>query len=82
MSADGPIYHKYNVVRVDNAETDPESKHFGGCFLFVLDVDHDPFARKAIAAYAEACHRTHPDLASALRGELITRDRAERGAQP
>lgn len=74
MSADGPIYHKYDVTRTDGAEADPESKHFGGCFLFVLDIDHDPFAAKALSAYAEACHRTHPELASALRGALIERD--------
>ncbi|HMJ84242.1 MAG TPA: hypothetical protein VK504_13775 [Vicinamibacterales bacterium] len=73
MSADGPIYHKYNVDRVDGAEHNPESKHFGGCFLFVLDLDHDPFAAEAVSAYAEACHRTHPELASHLRGALIDR---------
>jgi hypothetical protein len=73
MSVDGPIYHKYNVDRVDGAEHDFNSKHYGGCFLFVLDLDHDPHARAAIRGYAESCHKTHPELASALRGELIAR---------
>ncbi len=67
MSGDGPIFHKYNVDRVDGAEGNPESKHFGGCFLFVLDVDHDPYACRALAAYADACQSTHPQLAAHLR---------------
>lgn len=70
MSADGPLYHKYDVFRTDNAETDPESKHYGGCRLFVLDADHDPYARPALIAYADACRATHPQLADAL-WELI-----------
>lgn len=73
MTADGSLIHKYDVARVDGAEHNPESKHFGGCFVFVLDLDHDPFAYRAVSAYVEACRGTHPDLASALRSELMKR---------
>lgn len=66
MSADGPLHRKYDVWRVDNAEDNPESKHFGGCRLFVLDLDHDPAAIPAIRAYADAVRDTHPTLAADL----------------
>lgn len=69
MSADGPIYGKYDVMRVDDAETDPESKHYLGCAYFVLDLDHDPYAAEALYAYARACKDTHPILSE----ELMTR---------
>ena len=64
MSADGPILGKYYVSRVDGAEDDPASKHCGGCDTFVLDLDHDPYARHALHAYAAACEGTHPTLAA------------------
>lgn len=70
MSADGPIYHKYNVERVDGAERDHNSIHYGGCSLFVLDLHHDPYAMSAALAYADACEATHPQLAAALRDAL------------
>ena len=64
MSADGPIFHKFNVARTDGAERDPGSKHYGGCRLFVLDIDHDPAAAAALRAYAAAIRSTHPVLAT------------------
>lgn len=66
MAADGPIYHKYDVSRRDGAESCEGSKHYGGCRLFVLDLDHDPYARFAAFAYASACEGTHPTLAAEL----------------
>lgn len=66
MSADGPIFPKYHVSRADAAEFDINSKHYGGCRYFVLDIDHDPYARPAIAAYAAHCVDTHPQLAQSL----------------
>lgn len=67
MSTDGPLYHKFDVIRTDNAEADPKSKHFGGCHYFVLDIDHDPHAAPALLAYADSCQATHPQLAADLR---------------
>lgn len=69
MSADGNIYGKYEVQRVDGAEHDEKSKHYLGCAYFVLDLDHDPYAAEAIRAYAVACANTHPILSE----ELMTR---------
>ena len=68
MSADGPIFNKFRVERTDGKSA-PGEKH-DGCFYFVLDLDHDPHARPAIAAYADACERTHPTLAADLRKRL------------
>lgn len=72
MTIDGPIYEKFVVIRADGTDA-PGLKH-DGCDYFVLDLTHDEFARKAIGAYAEACHSTHPELASALRRKLIDTD--------
>ena len=74
MSADGPLFNKFIVDRVDGAMEDPDSKHFGNnCWLFVLDISHDRYAPVAIAAYADACEATHPILAQALRDEATRR---------
>lgn len=43
------IYNKYRVERMD-----PSPKH-ENCVCFVLDMEHDPFAIPALAAYAKAC---------------------------
>lgn len=71
MSADGPMLRKYHVERVDGAEADPASKHYGGCRLFVLDIDHDPAARVALSAYAVSIEATHPVLAADCRRMVI-----------
>ena len=59
------LFHKFVVGRVDGSDK-PGGKHYG-CTYFVLDVDHDPCARPALAAYAAACESTHPTLAADLR---------------
>jgi hypothetical protein len=71
MSADGPIHHKYIVSRVDGNEG-PGTKH-DGCFYFVLDLTHDPYAAAAVRAYADACEATHPQLAAELRARVERR---------
>jgi hypothetical protein len=37
---------------------------------FVLDYDTDPYARVALAAYADSCEADHPQLAADLRAAL------------
>ena len=59
------LFRKFVVGRVDGSDK-PGGKHHG-CTYFVLDVDHDPCARPALAAYAAACEPTHPTLAADLR---------------
>ncbi len=59
------LFRKFVVGRVDGSDK-PGGKHHG-CTYFVLDVDHDPCARLALAAYAAACESTHPTLAADLR---------------
>lgn len=65
MTVDGPVYHKFHVARVDGRDQpggDREDARY-----FVLDYRHDPFARLAVLAYADACAATHPELATDLR---------------
>lgn len=59
------IIPKYTVKK----NHDPEGKH-DSCFVFVLDPEHDPFARAALATYAQACNSTYPRLAMDLRAKL------------
>lgn len=55
------LFRKFVVRRVDGSDG-PGGKH-EGCEYFVLDVDHDPHARDALAAYAASVRATHPALA-------------------
>lgn len=59
------IYRKYIVERTDGS-SGPGGKH-EHCRYFVLDLAHDPFALPALRAYAKACEKTHPILATDLR---------------
>lgn len=68
MSLDGPIYQKFDVRRVDGRDA-PGEKHFG-CRYFVLDLTHDPYARIAALAYADACAASHPVLSIELRNRV------------
>lgn len=70
------LFRKFDVRRVDGTDK-PGGKHHG-CTYFVLDVDHDPCARPALAAYAAACEATHPALAA----DLLTKWGAAPTAQP
>lgn len=70
------LFRKFDVRRVDGSDK-PGGKHHG-CTYFVLDVDHDPCARPALAAYAAACEATHPALAA----DLLTKWGAAPTTQP
>lgn len=59
------LFRKFEVRRTDGS-SEPGGKH-EGCECFVLDVDHDPLAPAALAAYASVCEATHPLLAADLR---------------
>jgi hypothetical protein len=68
------LFHKYNVTRTDGSDK-PGHKH-ADCECFVLDVEHDPHAKAALAAYAESIAATHPALAKDMvsRYNLPTQD--------
>lgn len=70
MTQDGPIFEKYIVTRTDGKSA-PGQKH-DGCAYFVLDLDHDPHALPALAAYARSCETTHPQLARDL-GQTVAK---------
>lgn len=59
------LFRKFEVRRVDRSD-EPGGKHHG-CEYFVLDMNHDPCARAALLAYADAVEPTHPLLAADLR---------------
>jgi len=59
------LFQKFEVRQTDGS-SEPGGKH-EGCEYFVLDTDHDPHARAALSAYADACEFTHPLLARDLR---------------
>lgn len=62
--SDKGLFNKYVVVRRDG-ESDEGKKHHE-CNYFVLDLDHDPHAREALAAYAKACKSSKPNLSRDL----------------
>lgn len=55
------LYRKYNVQRLN----DSDGKH-AQCNYFVLDLDHDPYAKVALRAYAVSCRKKFPQLAEDL----------------
>lgn len=59
------LFRKFTVSRTDGSDA-PGGKHCG-CEYFVLDVTHDPHAKAALAAYADAVEATHPQLAADMR---------------
>lgn len=74
------LYQKFNVSRTDGSSAAGE-KH-DGCEYFVLDVTHDPFAKAALLAYAEACKGEYPLLYHDVRAMAIfgSPDAAEGGS--
>ncbi|KVZ57560.1 hypothetical protein WL19_03595 [Burkholderia ubonensis] len=58
------LYHKFDVRRVDESDQ-PGGKHHD-CEYFVLDLNHDGYARAALRAYARACAAEFPVLATDL----------------
>lgn len=62
---DRGLYGKYYVERID---VSPKHKD---CAYFVLDIDHDPLAAVALAAYADAAEEAeYEELAEDLRNIL------------
>lgn len=59
------LYGKYKVERNDGSSA-PGGKH-EKCEYFVLDLEHDKFAKAALRAYAKACGKKYPALALDLR---------------
>ncbi len=62
------LYLKFRVERTDGKSARGK-KHFG-CRYFALDLDCDPHAIPALAAYAESCRADLPLLAADLDVEL------------
>ena len=60
--SDREIHRKSVVTRTDGSSA-PGGKH-EDCAYFVLDLEHDEFAITALKAYAKACRKTQPKLAS------------------
>lgn len=58
------LHGKFIVERSDGSSA-PGGKHHG-CEYFVLDMTHDPHAVAAVAAYADSCRDTKPELAADL----------------
>jgi septal ring factor EnvC (AmiA/AmiB activator) len=58
---DRGIYPKFVISRLDGSDA-PGGKH-DKCRHYVLDIDHDKFAKPALIAYAKACKSEFPVLA-------------------
>jgi len=61
------LYRKWSVERLD----DVEGKH-DNCVLFVLDINHDPYAIAALAEYISTCKDKFPKLAKDLNQLLLS----------
>lgn len=55
------LYGKYEVKRLGGTPGKHED-----CFYFVLDTNHDRFAKQALMAYAMACREEYPQLSDDL----------------
>lgn len=62
-------YRKFDVRRTDGSDQLGGKHH--GCEYFVLDVTHDPHAKAALQAYADACENTHMFLAADMRDRYV-----------
>ena len=54
------LYQKYHVARTDGS-SEIGGKH-ENCAMYVLDLTHDPHARKALKYYVESCAEDYPQL--------------------
>ena len=63
---------KYRVERTDGSSAVGQ-KH-ANCAYYVLDLEHDKFARPALLAYADACESEYPLLAKDIRATLGVKD--------
>lgn len=58
------LYDKFHVIRKDGSSAEG-GKH-EACAYFVLDLTHDSYSVDALEAYAWACKKEYPILASDL----------------
>ncbi|WP_175806627.1 hypothetical protein [Burkholderia cenocepacia] len=70
------LYRKFDVRRTDGSDA-PGGKHHD-CEYFVLDMNHDGYARAALRAYVRACTAEFPVLAA----DLVARYSLEPVEQP
>ena len=54
------LYGKYIVTKTDGEPTEPQAQYF------VLRIDTDPHAQKALVAYARSIKKDNPTLAEDL----------------
>jgi len=59
------LYQKFNVARKDGRDAPGGDRE--GAEYFTLDLTHDPFAKVALRAYADACQDVLPELAADIR---------------
>ena len=59
------FYEKYEVRRKDGRDQPGGDRE--GAAYFTLDLTHDPYARTALQAYADAAADALPDLVADLR---------------
>jgi len=71
MSEFDGLIKKFHVSRTDGRDKPGGDR--SDAEYFVLDTAYDPFARVALAAYAEACESELPGLAADLRMRLAER---------
>ena len=62
-------FYKFIVSRTDGTSA-PGGKH-EKCRYFVLDIDHDPFAREAVRIYAQQCRNDYPLLANDIIEQFV-----------
>jgi len=74
------LLNRFVVTRTDGK--DRPGGEYEGCRYFVLDVDHDPYARAALAAYAGVCEGRYPALARDLREKWGADSQPAGGANP
>ncbi len=58
------VHGKFRIERTDGRSAEGEKHEF--CRYFVLDLDHDDYAREALESYAAACRVAYPLLADDL----------------
>ena len=64
------LFRKYIIRRADGQDFQVTHKHFN-CEYFVLDITHDPAAKAALKAYADAVDETYPLLARDIRKKYL-----------
>lgn len=65
MSEQRGLYRKYIVTKANGEPTDPRARYF------VLRLDTDPFALRAVLEYARLVEESNPKLASDIRRDIF-----------